>query len=861
MKGRSFWEQPAEVGISGVMGVCRSFCLGAAHSFRSRRDKERKETEKTLMVKALKELVEWYWKFGVNRGEYTIQPIDLYSIYKVLERQRAMEAAKADKPCVAFWGPSQSGKSSSVESYIDGDGLSAIVWKEDQKIRKFSKGEGSGNENDYFNPRNGNDDASALVTRFYLPSSEDEIDKSFPVQLIPASRKHILMALTEGYIRKCESVSSYRRSRGYGNANQNVKLEKESFGLLCDLCDVCKLLSMTEGKFQGFNDQSRIEKIISSGPSDDISKTWKFVADILWDGSVTLCNVAERISGISGMLRNYETISATMTAAAFLEDMSKAVESAHLLIVEESADKKHLRIRCSDEDVKTEDGWSVKTPEVGLVGEFQASIGEIRIPLNPRHLKDTPFKAFLKDHHLIDIPGVTNWASGTSEAKEKKLSLWDGDCDKMFERLTEAEKMKFYKEVYKTGMTFSVVYGCSVDSFVIFYPTGDKGGIRESSLFSEAIKAWIEPYNMAGEPYDDNFTTPLDLFINFGLFSDRVVDTLLNQNGLRNTNQTNELPFSRWKGIHHFFTTNSFNANTMNAEMAQRIIDEDVKHVYIRNGLEEDEDALVALTKDHLGTDYMFTQLQEIKKEKRWGLHGGIVQRDLKKVCDAVGDACPAQESAEEKRLNDALREVRTLLNDIEKKAESKELKDQHDYKAEKRQVADFVKTMIDITVEVPMLMCQNGLGEEAEVRKYLDKCIAKWKERKAKLGEKIAEGKCKIFAKIDITALMDALACFKLGIVKDIQSMFAFVHSEQAASEVRATFSLALANMFMTGTMQQYDSLSDMNGYRDKIKEPVDLIFYAFKKRIEECKVNPSRRDYEAGDDEIREIMDNLTK
>jgi len=161
----------------------------------------------------MKRIVDWYWEHVVNRPmEWTITPSGLNSIMGISNRNAAitkMRNAGSKKACVAFWGPSQSGKSSLLSHYIDGtyDSDLALMWDPSQKVR-FSAYQG-GEDVDancvVFNPFNCAMDASGLVTRFYLPSAEEaaKIYPEAPVEVILANRKQVLQSIAVGCRMEC----------------------------------------------------------------------------------------------------------------------------------------------------------------------------------------------------------------------------------------------------------------------------------------------------------------------------------------------------------------------------------------------------------------------------------------------------------------------------------------------------------------------------------------------------------------------------------------------------------------------------------------------------------------------------------
>src|SRR5271157_2422766 len=66
-------------------------------------------------------VLDWYWQHGVQRaGEHDLSGAWLDQLYQVRDAALAIEAANAaGRPCLALWGPSQSGKSTLLSRYLD----------------------------------------------------------------------------------------------------------------------------------------------------------------------------------------------------------------------------------------------------------------------------------------------------------------------------------------------------------------------------------------------------------------------------------------------------------------------------------------------------------------------------------------------------------------------------------------------------------------------------------------------------------------------------------------------------------------------------------------------------------------------
>ena len=97
----------------------------------------------------MERLINWYWQYGIRRGEDESDPDResrkvsignwLDPVARIVRRAAESKANASARPRVALWGPSQTGKSTLLSRYIDGeqaDGSdSAMTWRGDAPVR------------------------------------------------------------------------------------------------------------------------------------------------------------------------------------------------------------------------------------------------------------------------------------------------------------------------------------------------------------------------------------------------------------------------------------------------------------------------------------------------------------------------------------------------------------------------------------------------------------------------------------------------------------------------------------------------------------------------------------------------------
>ena len=156
-------------------------------------------------------LKDWFWIHGrLRTGEYALAGEWLDNLYRLQdEATSTARALESSKPCLALWGPSQTGKSTLLSSYIDHPSTNTVCsilqWLPGSPV-VFSPRENIPSQSVILNPHNFGSDASGCATRFTLRDALP--DPQHPVELTLANEKQILYALATGYITECNTRTS-----------------------------------------------------------------------------------------------------------------------------------------------------------------------------------------------------------------------------------------------------------------------------------------------------------------------------------------------------------------------------------------------------------------------------------------------------------------------------------------------------------------------------------------------------------------------------------------------------------------------------------------------------------------------------
>jgi hypothetical protein len=161
----------------------------------------------------LAQSLDWYWQFGVRRikdhpDHVLARGSWLDSLYAIANARRP---AAADRKTLAVWGPSQSGKSTLLSAYLDGEMKEGpkgefstlLTWNEAEPVSFLWKGKAGVVS---LNPFAAGADASGCVTRYTAATSVR--DPRYPVRLKFNSLSHVMHALAFGYLSECNPATA-----------------------------------------------------------------------------------------------------------------------------------------------------------------------------------------------------------------------------------------------------------------------------------------------------------------------------------------------------------------------------------------------------------------------------------------------------------------------------------------------------------------------------------------------------------------------------------------------------------------------------------------------------------------------------
>lgn len=770
-------------------------------------------------------IVDWYWEHGINRRiEWTITPAGLSAIMGAANRDLAIRKtldSRNQKACVAFWGPSQSGKSSLLSHYIDGDQDSdlALNWDSSQTVRFSTRP--SGGDADLncvvFNPFNGAMDASGLVTRFYLPTDEEasKIYPEAPVEVILAGRKQVLHAIAVGYRMECQESEN---PWGLDQLRQKISTpgknpDRAAFELLFDVCDVCENMARETARYREFAHGPKLrQQILASSCVENYNLAKELAAYLLWDGEKKLTDLFESVMSFGEAMDGARDKNApnrifvSMEVAALLEDIGVLAFYAQnhngqpspeakrrlnaLENVRMSVTPRGLIYTCNNKTLKDK----IKSAKVSIeaFGRFQALIGELRIPLRKNESKTAkPFFDFLEKCDLLDIPGVTNRATGEALGIGNLLDL-----------STTSDEATLLSRVYKSGKTLSIVYGqaanCSIDSFVIFLDLDHAGGVSRPTTIVNGVKAWLSPYGF------ESFATkpPLKLYLNcslIGKLMDKVV-AAVNGGGLANyCEKAVALEFAKSRYVDCFFTTNCFAPCKDIGKKHYFEDDADFRSAFLGGAGQSSLDALFS---DGLGTDYMFNKLAaDVTPSERFSHYEMIRAKDIATLKACLGRVLPTGQEGALALQKEVVKRVYTRLT-LQINKENPE---------QVRKLAAFIKAVfiVDERILEPIHKTPHKV-HESELKAYLLRQVHKW------VATRKDELSCDarfdwLVREEESYPFLEALTSINLELFVTLLKADFYNHDPKVS---RSFLAMALNNSFLWGDYKRGNSENRLDAY-----------------------------------------------
>ena len=664
----------------------------------------------------MEKLTNWYWTHGIQRGNDPTDPDRalrkisigdwLDPILHSAERIKTLRKSLSSKSTIALWGPSQTGKSTLLSRYLDGDSPdgsdSALTWNPDTPVR-FSPPKECGKDMEeifpatvIFNPFNNMGDASGVATRYTLASDENPPDRDYPVEFRIAPRKEILHAVALGYLKECQpaTVEIVR----YSKDEFLKRLSEESAGAgaipqpaacewLRDIADVMDRLQ-TEDRFNNlFRSGDWVRKVrpalvAAAHLVSNESAARDRVSEILWDGAQKLTAIFNRIEGLRAQLalewKGASKILLSPRVAALVLDIGTMERFFGGTEICPTPDAKTI-------EVLSRITWE-REPSTGAIlvgigncpsnsfvsgeafGAFQAICSELVVPVR-REMLNRPGKQalleLLEKHDLLDFPGLGRKNRGTSGQSESKV------------RPDAITDLQFYKNILKDGKTRCIIHGhidgYGIDSFVVLNRASDVYP-AQSDILSNGIQKWLQSF----EPrWQKGIPAPLPVFLDLTFFGKPINDVLLN--GVSSTfsqyaTRSIEMQAFAGKETCRWFVTTypkfcpvEDTARTQRTDIVGKI--SGCTPFMDATGLAMDD--IDAVFGEDGGTDRMLREVAAaVRPESRRARCAELLKKELSSLTEAIARQLPSTEEASLDARRASLREsaarIREVLAEIE---------------------------------------------------------------------------------------------------------------------------------------------------------------------------------------------------
>lgn len=661
----------------------------------------------------MRELFDWYWRYGVLRGQDQNDPDRelrrislgwLDNVMQIVDRDAAIRKSASDRACLALWGPSQTGKSTLMSRYVDGimdDGSdSALTWDDAHKTRFSPPGSGvdmlrvTSPDTLIFNPFNYGSDASGIATR-YTMRDDGEVDRNFPVEVVFTTRSQIIQSIAFGYQSECESSKGekiyFRQedflrliSRYDDEVAETATPNPDAYLYLKDIANVLEFMRHTERFSNLFVNEAWTRKIrarlvSSRALSSNISFAKQFLAEIFWDGDVRLTGFYDQLIQMLGTLTKEwgaRKVIASMEVGSLLLDID-----SYNSFVNPTAEM-GLRVR----DAVSRLSYTVRDDvvEIGIgapssisgasFGVFQAICGEIIVPLRKQVLAAASGKeAFFElaqQCDILDFPGVNNRNRGINVTAET-AELVD---------LKSVTEQELFTTVFKQGKTQCFVYNYvrqyGIDAFAILIRTLKHPS--NTGMLNEGVGEWLRSYDKDWKP---GTHAQMPVFVDMTFFSKLLNEVRQSGVGTGFTGAIDMLkdlkPFATTRTARFFATTyRQFDegeiklSDETRESVIRQILDERSFSEYTGLG----QEGLEAVYEQDGGLEYMFREISRaISVERRRARCTDILAEDLASLLRQLVAHLPSDKDASLDRTKAVLASCHTAVDKALERIEREE--------------------------------------------------------------------------------------------------------------------------------------------------------------------------------------------
>lgn len=437
----------------------------------------------------MEQLSDWYWQFGLKRKGLHALPRGVWfdKLSRTLKQYRGICTAeeKFKKPAIAIWGPSQSGKSTLLATFID-HGSGALSWT-GEKFYFVHR------DKMCLNPNNRGSDASGCVTR-YVMREQVEYPET-PVEIQFAEERDILMSMAFGYIsetdgcgkdgeKKYWNAESLRKMLETFKADNSAKNpDKNIFSVAYDVVDVLEALMLAKQERYSNLEKDwaslRGEILNCDGLLSDEATLQEFAANLFWDGWKNLSDIYKELIRKSRLLKS-----------DFPGKVFCSLEVASIFLDISAAENRDSNNKVFDFRISTLAGSAFSISRKGQKAAFkdewdfaltQALVAVLIVPLKKSAIAEANGELckLMEEADLIDFPGVARGEKGEDIISDGAMG---------------ENRLLGLTQVLKRGKTASIVIGYArnldIDVFAILMRANDIA--HKPKQLRAGIAAWFE---------------------------------------------------------------------------------------------------------------------------------------------------------------------------------------------------------------------------------------------------------------------------------------------------------------------------------------------------------------------------------
>lgn len=620
----------------------------------------------------MEQLSDWYWQFGTKRkGLYALPRGDWFDkLSRTLKQYRGIctAAEKFKKPAIAIWGPSQSGKSTLLATFID-HGNGALSWT-GEKFYFVHR------DKTCLNPNNRGSDASGCVTRYVMRERVDYPET--PVEIQFAEERDILMSMAFGYISETDGCGKDGEKKYWNAENLREMLEtfkednaakrpdKNIFSFACDIVDVLEALMLAkQERYSNLEkdwDSLRGEILNCDGLLSDEATLQEFAANLFWDSWENLSEIYKELIRKSRSLKR-----------DFPEKIFCSLEVASIFLDISAAENRDSNNKIFDFGVSTLAGGALAISRKGQKAfkdewDFaltQALVAVLIVPLKKSAIAEANGELckLMEEADLVDFPGVARGEKGEDIISDEAMG---------------ENRLLGLTQVLKRGKTASIVIGYArnldIDVFAILMRANDIA--HKPKQLRAGIAAWFEEMIQKTLNRENVNELPINIVQTFAAaFIRTVKQKRLDGNGLEKVFDKNDAYGELCEpGRVKYFAINypKFDDGFIDVEGEE--LEKYVREIELDPHFKERYDGnekslremcgLGSTAKEDGGRSYLFANLlTQVGNSRRRNILDGKMRRLSEDFALLVERALPDDADGERKRSED----IRKILDAIER--------------------------------------------------------------------------------------------------------------------------------------------------------------------------------------------------